>query len=266
MGIIYKPRGKAQEYAESAPGKNDGLAINLFSGCRHGCRYCFVPLIPPWKMMEHGRAKFHERIRPRKDLLKLLERDCKRRAESTQPIHLCFTCDPYCSLENGKVNPLVREVLLLLETYRMKNVQILTKAINGASRDFDIIKRNGWMLGSTITFIREESRNRWEGRAPSIADRMLGIQGAHDYGIFTWLSVEPVIYPAEALAVIEELLPYVDLWKVGKINHGEEIGPDVAKLERDTDWADFRERVTQLLDGREYLLKKSLLNWEGATS
>ena len=31
MSIIYEPRGKAREYSE--------LAVNLYTGCSHGCRY-----------------------------------------------------------------------------------------------------------------------------------------------------------------------------------------------------------------------------------
>ena len=37
MSIIYEPRGKAREYSE--------LAANLYTGCSHGCRYCYCPAI-----------------------------------------------------------------------------------------------------------------------------------------------------------------------------------------------------------------------------
>lgn len=35
MRIIYEPKGRAREYAN--------LAANLYSGCIHGCVYCYVP-------------------------------------------------------------------------------------------------------------------------------------------------------------------------------------------------------------------------------
>lgn len=35
MKIIYEPKGAAKEYSE--------LAVNLYLGCNHGCKYCFAP-------------------------------------------------------------------------------------------------------------------------------------------------------------------------------------------------------------------------------
>jgi DNA repair photolyase len=33
--IIYEPKGPAKEYAD--------LALNIYCGCLHRCRYCFGP-------------------------------------------------------------------------------------------------------------------------------------------------------------------------------------------------------------------------------
>jgi DNA repair photolyase len=37
MPIIYEPRGKVREYSD--------LAVNLFAGCSHACRYCYCPAV-----------------------------------------------------------------------------------------------------------------------------------------------------------------------------------------------------------------------------
>ena len=36
MQAIYKPKGRALEYAP------DGLALNIYDSCPHGCTYCFA--------------------------------------------------------------------------------------------------------------------------------------------------------------------------------------------------------------------------------
>jgi hypothetical protein len=72
-------------------------------------------------------------------------------------------------------------------------------------------------------------------------------------GIKTWVSLEPVIDPDQALQVIRELHSIVGHWKVGKINYQKDI---------EVDWIAFREEVKALLDrlGADYYLKKSLTN------
>jgi len=59
-------------------------------------------------------------------------------------------------------------------------------------------------------------------------------------GIRTWVSIEPVIDPDQALALIEERHPLVDHWKIGKINYDKEI-------ENKIDWYKFREEGRNLL-------------------
>ncbi len=80
--------------------------------------------------------------------------------------------------------------------------------------------------------------------------RIAAIKAAHEMGIRTWVSLEPVIDPDQALELIEQIHPFVDHWKVGKLNY--------KKL--NVNWLKFREEVTSLLvsKGADYYLKKSL--------
>jgi len=72
-------------------------------------------------------------------------------------------------------------------------------------------------------------------------------------GIPTWISIEPVIIPDQALQLIRDLHPIVDHWKIGKINYNKEI-------ENSINWITFREKIKALLEsiGADYYLKKSL--------
>ena len=95
-------------------------------------------------------------------------------------------------------------------------------------------------------------RVTWEPEAPSVDSRMDAIKKAHDAGVKTWVSVEPVIVAEEALKLIKLMHPYVDLWKVGKLNYLPE--------EKLVNWKKFATDVYVLLNDvkADYVIKDSL--------
>lgn len=239
MQVIYEPRGPALEYAP--------LAVNLYTGCKFGCIYCYAPVI--------ARKGLHEWVKnaaPKKNVLKRLEADCVKLAGDNRTVLLCFTCDPYQSIEAAA---LTREALLILEQYDM-TATVLTKAGMNAERDFDILKQNGWEFGTTVHMFDNDSGRAWEPHAASNRSRLMAIRNAHRMGIKTWVSMEPVINTDQALKLIEEMHPYVDFWKVGKMNH----------RDLDIDWQKFHGAVTRMLDkvGAKYYIKKELRQAAGA--
>jgi len=86
MKVIYQPRGRAKEFSP--------LAANLYRGCGHGCIYCYVP-----QTIKEKREIFATQPKPRKDVLKYLEKDAKNFRDDDREILLCFTSDPYQPLE-----------------------------------------------------------------------------------------------------------------------------------------------------------------------
>jgi DNA repair photolyase len=128
---------------------------------------------------------------------------------------------------------------------------ILTKGGTRALRDFDLLEGYpGARFGSTIIFTDQKDADHWEPNAAPVKDRIEAIREAHRRGIPTWVSLEPVIDPQQALQLIETLHPVVDHWKVGKLNY--------RKLP--VDWLRFREDAREMLDslGADYYLKTSL--------
>ena len=91
---------------------------------------------------------------------------------------------------------------------------------------------------------RTAPRTVGAGAAP-IAERIEAIRAARAAGIFTWVSVEPVVDTAEAIEVIETLRDEVDLWKVGKLNHDRQ-------RESAIDWRRFLADVEAALGGRRH--------------
>lgn len=107
--------------------------------------------------------------------------------------------------------------------------------------------------GAALVWAETHLQYQYEPGAASVLDRVETIQTAKQAGIRTWVSVEPVIDPAQALRVIETLAPRVDHWKIGKINHCKDLGAGV-------DWPQFRRDAEALLTGigASYYLKNSL--------
>lgn len=235
--VIYEPKGKAREYSP--------LAVNLYTGCPHACKYCFAPGV-----MRKKRVEYHSQIHPREDILERLMKDCKRMEGDPREVPLCFGCDPYP--DKGYIT--TRIALKILENHGMR-AQILTKGGMRAAGDFDILARNDWSFGTTLIFVSEKMRREWEPLAPPLGDRIRAIHQANALGIKTWISVEPVIEPEEALAVMEWAKNVVSHIKVGKLNH-------MYYKNKSRDWKGFLERTEEILEGTDYYIKKDL--WEAA--
>jgi len=246
MTVIYEPRGKAREYAE--------LALNLYDGCRHGCRYCYCPAILRRTLTEWSAAP-----RPRADVLEHLRREAPRRAAAgdRREILLCFMSDPYQSDEAAEVTG---AALAILAEHRLA-ATVLTKGGGRAQRHFDRLAAAGFRFGTTLLLTRQADADYWEPGAAPLAERAAALRRAKAAGVATWVSVEPVIDPAQALEVIRENLDAVDYWKVGKLNHR----PDV---ERGIDWAAFLAAAVALLKaaGARYYIKRDLARYGEKTA
>lgn len=236
MSLIYEPGGKAGEYS--------GLAVNLYVGCPFGCTYCYGP-----GAAHVTKENYHNAPRLKKDVLAKLAVEAKKMAGDPREILLSFLTDPYFSEEAAAMT---REALIILGENELK-ATVLTKAGTRAERDFDVLEKYGFSFGTSLVWMDDSDRLRWEPQAAPVWRRVDAIRKADKRGIRTWVSLEPVVDPDEALAVIAELHCRVDHWKVGKLNGM----PEVEKL---VDWAKFHRDVVGLLEelGADYYIKKSL--------
>ncbi len=231
MKVIYKPKGRAGEYAK--------LALNIYSGCEHGCKYCYVP-----KILRRKKEDFHKNIKVRDNILSLVEEDAYKLSKEglKDRILLCFTCDPYQPLEINL--GITRKILKILNKYNL-NFQILTKGGIEAIRDFELYKKED-EFATTLTFANKEHSKLYEPGAPDPESRIASLIEAKKYGIKTWVSLEPIINSNQTLKLIDMTYRYVDKYKIGKINYDR-------IAEKKVDW----ERVT-----KEICLKLKSLNKE----
>ena len=232
MSLIYEPKGRAREYSP--------LALNIYTGCDHGCKYCYG------KLMWQGKNWTTPRLRD----LKGLEREVERLDKDKQVL-LCFMGDPYCHLESENMQ--TRKVLELFLDYQVPTA-ILTKGGKRCLRDLDLfLDFEAVKVGASLTLIEEKDSLDWESNAALPGDRIETLRILHEQGIMTWVSLEPVIDPEQTLDLIDRTHEFVDHYKVGKMNHH--------KL--DINWKDFGLQAIERLDkyGKDFYIKEDLAKY-----
>lgn len=230
MSAIYEPSGKAREYSP--------LALNIYNGCDHHCKYCYVKNIIAGADVP----------KPKANLFFDLRRECSKGIN--QQVLLCFMSDPYCNLEMGL--KLTRQTLEILNQHDVP-VAILTKGGNRIFRDMDVIKKFLTIkVGATLTFDNDKDSAEWEPGAALPGERIEMLSRMHDEGIKTWVSIEPVVIPEQSIALIKKTLPFVDQYKVGRWNHDSRANT--------IDWAKFGNEAVSILRaaGKQFYIKNDL--------
>jgi len=244
--VIYEPKGKALEYAP--------LACNLYEGCGHGCLYCYAPDVLKKTRDEFARAK------ARPDILSRIEKEAAK-SNGSGPVLLCFTCDPYQPI--NAYDMLTRDAIVILHKYGYR-VNILTKAGTLAAGDFGFLSDKDF-FGTTLTFADRQDSLHWEPNAADPINRMEAIREAHELGIPTWVSLEPVIDPQQTLDLIQLAAPFVDEFKVGKFNHVNPLPLSQQDKDRvkEIDWWKFAHDTKDLLEklGKKYYIKADLRHY-----
>lgn len=239
MKPIYIPKGAAKEYGD--------YAINIYTGCPHRCYYCFAPAV-----LHIDRETFHSHVEPRAGIVEAVRQQLEKEKITGKLIHLCFTCDPY---PKGYDCTATREIIKLLKDSG-NHVQILTKNGFDAQRDLDLLDGDDWF---GITYAGYQSLldcGFSEPNAGSPGTRLYVVQIAHNMGIKTWVSMEPVLCAEDALKLLSQRaddLPqfrYIDRFKIGKLNyHPSSIN-----------WAEFGREVERICKehGLDYYIKDGL--------
>lgn len=247
MSIIYTPQGKAREYSP--------LALNHYKGCDHGCTYCYVPA-----MMKRfrGVSYVHGTVEPRPGIILQLRREIHKFYNSKHPVLLSFTCDPYCHANDQY--QLTRKVLEILLENKIP-VSILTKGGSRCLQDIEIFKRFGEniQVGATLTLISDGPflNQLYEPNAAIPEFRIGALRELKSHGVKTWVSFEPVINPIWIICLMDKVSSFVDIFKIGKLNHDPE-------LESKIDWPKFLKTVVRELRSlkKPFYIKKDLAKFD----
>jgi DNA repair photolyase len=234
--IIYAPAGQAGEYAK--------LAANPYRGCGHECLYCYVPLV-----LKMDRKLFDAGAVPRDGFVGKLRKDAaKYRALGiTEQVMLSFTTDPYHPGDTA----LTRQTIETLIEYGL-SFCTLTKGGTRALRDIGLFRPERDAFASTLTSLDDSVSLKWERNAALPADRIAALRAFHERGIYTWVSLEPVYDTEATLEIIRACAPFVNLFKLGRINYN--------PMTKRIDWKDFTARALDVLNecGAEHYIKRDL--------
>ena len=237
---IYTPAGRAREYSP--------YALNIYTACTHGCKYCYVP-----RCMHLKDEQYFTAPAPRKGIVEALRRQLYRESFREQVL-LSFVGDCFCKTRDN--SEAARECLKLLAESETPTA-ILTKGGERISRAYDVIRtfrRDLLTVGTTLTCSKNAASRDWEPGAALPSERLAMLAYLHEDGVRTFASFEPVIYPNQSLELMRQCaeMGIVDVYKIGKLNNH----PFAEK----TDWAAFLRGALEILRpyGCEIYIKDDL--------
>jgi len=174
--------------------------INPYTGCQHGCIYCYADFIRRFQNIKESWGDFvYAKINCPELLKKELEKN------KAGHIWMSSVCDCYISLENKF--RLTRQILEIISKspYKKKfSIEILTKS-GLVKRDFDLLKNLNAELGMSINSLDEDFSRAIEPLASSPKIRIETLKQAKKSGIRVFGFISPVTNFTDLEEIFKEL-------------------------------------------------------------
>ncbi len=155
----------------------DKFTFNPYTGCDHGCLYCYASSYIP---------RFYD-CRPKKNLLSRLKREAARL--KGELVSISNSSDPYPRLEQK--TGLTRRCLEILAESCCR-LQIVTKS-DLVVRDIDILKKVPCVVSVTVLTVDDGLSGKLEPGAPVSSRRLEAIDTLVKEGVPTTVRIDPVI-------------------------------------------------------------------------
>ena len=153
------------------------LTFNPYTGCDHGCAYCYAS----------SYISQFAKCRPKKSLLERLQREAKKLTGET--ISIANSSDPYPRME--ATAGLTRRCLEILAESNCR-IQIITKS-NLVIRDEDLISKVPSTVALTMTTDDAEVAKLLEPHVPSPDARLRAADSLINKGIPVSVRIDPII-------------------------------------------------------------------------
>jgi DNA repair photolyase len=185
--MILKPFDPWKSPLCTCPAK---LSLNPYTGCPHGCLYCYASSYIP---------HFQE-PKPKVDLEKRLRRDALR-IKPGSLVTMSGSSDPYPHQERDL--QITRDCLKVLKSSGL-GVQVLTKS-DLVCRDADLLREMKSVVSITITTVKDDLSRTLEPGAPLPARRLEALRLLHQKGVPVSTRIDPII-PGINDSEIEDLV------------------------------------------------------------
>ncbi|MFB6198380.1 MAG: radical SAM protein [Halobacteriaceae archaeon] len=184
--------------------------VNVATGCRHGCKFCYVPSTPNIRTrpdmleeevdVENGQKEWGNYVLYRDGLGERLDEHVgrKRTWRETERgqgvVGVSFSTDCYMDGRAGKITRNVVDALTSHEKY----TRVLTRNPILALQDLDIFKAGGEYvtIGSSIPCMDTDQVSAIEPSAPAPQHRLRGLKKFNEHGVQTYVSMSPT-YPTQ---------------------------------------------------------------------
>ena len=174
----------------TCPGK---LSLNPYTGCTHGCLYCYASSYIP---------RFSD-CRPKVGLLERLRREVHR-VEPSVLVSIANSSDPYPPMEKNL--HLTRGCIQILRDSGLR-LQLVTKS-DIVTRDIDLLEAMPCVVSITLTTLSDELSRRLEPGAPLPERRLQAIRLLKSHGVPVTARLDPII-PGINDSEIEDLVSAV---------------------------------------------------------
>ena len=187
--------------------------INPYTGCQHGCKYCYADFI---RRFQNIKEKWGDFVHIKTNCPELLEKELKK----NKPGHIWLSsvCDCYMPIE-GKTR-LTRKILETIANSDYKNkftIEILTKSAS-IRRDFDLIKKLRAEIGFSVNTLDNNIAGIIEPFASPPFERIKILKEAKEFGIRVFGFISPVLPGITNLEELFKELKFCDYVWVELLN------------------------------------------------
>lgn len=182
--------------------------VNVATGCRHGCKFCYVPSTPAVRTrpemlkeqagVDNAQREWGQYVLYRDNLPERLDehigrkRSWKKTTFGCGVVGISFATDCYM---DGRAGEITRRVVDILSKHK-KHARVLTRNPILALQDLDVFINAGEFvtIGSSIPSFDAEQVGAIEPRAPAPKHRLRGLKEFNEHGVQTFVSMSPT-YP-----------------------------------------------------------------------